>query len=93
MKIKNILIYILFQTYCVLLRETARGTVEGELSGGEAAKRKRSGKPPYSPKKSSEQIMGCKKLAFFTAPQSKKEYENENNCAVCVTQPKDKHKM
>lgn len=55
MKIKNILIYILFQTYCVLLRETARGTVEGELSGGEAAKRKRSGKPPYSPKKPSEQ--------------------------------------
>ena len=91
MKKKNILIYILFQTYCVLLRETARGPVEGELSGGEAAKRKR--QAAVFTEKAVGTIMGCKKLAFFTAPQSKKEYENENNCAVCVTQPKDKHKM
>lgn len=93
MKIKNILIYILFQTYCVLLRETARGTVEGELSGGEAAKRKRKRQAAVFTEKAVGTIMGCKKLAFFTTPQSKKEYENENNCAVCVTQPKDKHKM
>lgn len=67
MKIKNILIYILFQTYCVLLRETARGTVEGELSGGEAAKRKR--QAAVFTEKAVGTIMGCKKLAFFTAPQ------------------------
>ena len=92
MKIKNILIYIFFQTYCVHLREAARGPVEGELSGGEAAKRKRQA-AVFTEKQRQEQSGAVKNLQFFTAPQSKKEYENENNCAVCVTQPKDKHKM
>lgn len=94
MKIKNILIYILFQRYCVHLRETARNPVEGELSGGEAAKRKRKRQAAvFTEKQRQEQSGAVKNLQFFTAPQSKKEYENENNCAVCVTQPKDKHKM
>lgn len=72
----------------MLLRETARGTVEGELSGGEAAKRKRKRQAAVFTEKAVGTIRGCKKRNMKMKIIARYALRNPKINTKCKIEPK-----